>query len=811
MHHDLAGGVLPHIQDLHVFLREVLDGELLRSNALVVQVEVELLVLEGIVHVGVDVVVQDVLVDAHQHEQFAHRSDQALIAFQVQGSGIGAELLEVADHAQRVVAAGRDEGTDHVPGADLHHEVHVDTLDIGAVILDPLGVAALVPGVLAPLVGLGRIRHAGLAEGLVVAQGVGLVAVVHRVQEGGAFLGHHIHETADGDFPRLRGGVLLTGDSQHPRRILGIVLVAFVAQVLAVGVRDDRDEMDVLPGGSLLDEVLALGFDRTDGGGPDIETLDEFLREFLQGSGARLDVLGLADRHLEGVHVAALDGELALTGVTGVGIGGDLQDDAGARIAADGIDMDPGIGGRDGPGLLGIEGVGHLGAFGIDADGSGRGRDVRHGHAVEVGGEGDVLHRVVDVLGDVVVQEVLVEAGGDEPHAHGADEAGVAFLDELAGVVGAVDLVVADLLEALLTGQEPRGGSRDDVRADGVLVDRLAVVGALIPGILAPDVERVNGRDGLLEAGAVAHRVDEVVALLLQGAGAFLGDHVHDTAQGDTPGLGGSVLLAVDGHREVRLVLGVILVDTVGIGAAGPGNRDEVDVLPGGIVVGAVRTVRGDGADSLLPDVQDADELLGEALQRGGRGKILRLDLGGQGTLALVLGQRTEDRDGGTVGGEGERAGAAAGDDRLVRDRQLARHGGKHPLGNVHEVFGAFGDLGTAGHGDFLLVIAVTLGMVRLLVAKHVDGTFIAGGEVREQLADGVLILGQGQRLATDLERGGNRGVVFPRSVGCRRGIEEIRCTHGRDNVGRNDGVFFLVLAGRERHDRGKRCQGVPK
>ena len=80
--------------------------------------------------------------------------------------------------------------------------------------------------------------------------------------------------------------------------------------------------------------MFALGLDRTDGGGPDIETLDELLREFLQGSRARSDVLGLGDGDVEGVDISALEGDLAFTDGAGVRIGGDLQDNVGAGVQA---------------------------------------------------------------------------------------------------------------------------------------------------------------------------------------------------------------------------------------------------------------------------------------------------------------------------------------------------------------------------------------------------------------------------------------------------------------------------------------------
>ena len=69
---------------------------------------------------------------------------------------------------------------------------------------------------------------------------------------------------------------------------------------------------------------------------------------------------------------------------------------------------------------------------------------------------------------------------------------------------------------------------------------------------------------------------------------AFLGNHIHDTAECDTPGLCAGVGAAVDGYGEVRLVLGVVLVYAVSICTAGVGDGDKVNVLPCTVVVGAV-------------------------------------------------------------------------------------------------------------------------------------------------------------------------------------------------------------------------------
>ena len=811
---------VPLVSHLGELLGEVGDGGIRsRGDILGVHVIVEPDILDGAVDILVDVVVKQILVDTHQEDELTHRGNEAAVAFEDEGTVGGSEFLEVADLSERIEYTGdADKAADKVAEGSLGDEVDPDFFDRSAVVSDTI---FLIPGILAPDGILGRSGRHDFGEGLVVAEGVsGLVTAGHLADVILAVGEDHVQQTAGSDFPSLRGGEHGSIDVERPRRVHVVVLVARVAVILAAGLAD-RDEVDVLPGGSICDEVLVLGLHGTDGSGPYVETLHEFLCEILEGDAGRIDILRLGYGNLQSVgHISATDDDGAGALVARVGIGGDGNDGGIGRVTGYGLDVDPALCRGCGPFLLRHEGGAGRLSFSVERNGLGLEFDVRHLHAIQVGGELDILHRVIDVLGDVVVQQVLVETGGNEPHAHGAHETAQALFDDAFVGIGAEDLIVADLAQGLdagnllgsgLTGEEPRGEAGDHVDANLALVDGLGVVGAFIPGILAPDIIVIHGRDGLLEGSAVPHRVLEGIAVRLPLGGAFLRHHVHDTAEGDAPGLGGGVLLAVDRHGEVRLVLGIVLVHAVGIGTAGVRNRNEVDVMPGRIVIRAVRTVRRNGADRLLPDVQDADELLGEALQRSRGGEILRGNRGREGTAVLVGGQGTEHRHGSTVGGESDGARTGTGDDRLVRDRQLVLHRGEHPLGDVHKVFGAFGDLGAVLYGNLLLVVAVALGMVGGLVVDDVNRRLVAGGEIREQLGNRILILRQGQRRGADLERGGNGGVLFPRSIGCRRGIEQFRCIHGRYNVRRDHGFRFRLLAGLEGNRRNERCQGVPK
>ena len=275
---DIAGGLLPGLGYLRELLGEVGDGGIRgRRNFLAVHVIVELHVLDCAVDVLVDVVVEQVLVEAHEEDELAHRGDESAVALEDEGAVGGAEFLEVADHSERIEDSGdTDKTADEVSEGCLGDDIHAGFLERCTVVGDTV---FLIPRVLAPLGVLGRSGRHDLGEGLVVTVGVArLVAAGHLADVALAVGQDHVKETADGDFPSLCGGVLGSVDVEGPRSVLVVVLVAFVAVIVAAGLAD-RDEVDVGPGGSLLDEVLALGLDGTDGSSPDVETLHELLGE----------------------------------------------------------------------------------------------------------------------------------------------------------------------------------------------------------------------------------------------------------------------------------------------------------------------------------------------------------------------------------------------------------------------------------------------------------------------------------------------------------------------------------------------------
>ena len=259
---------------------------------LVVKLEVDLHVLEGIVHVLVDVVVEHVLVEAGKDEELTHRADEAFVAFEVQRGGAGAELLEVTDHAQRAVVVVRDETADNMPGAAFHDELETDFGQLLSVVLDGTAVVlGLIPGVFAPDASCGRRADRRTREGLAVAVRNLTVAGV-GVEECFTFGGTHVHETADSDFPALCSGVGGTFDFYRlVRLVLGIPLAALLDPVV-LGVLGNRDEVDSFPCAVVIlasGTVCAEGF--SNGVLPDFEILDEFRSPSLEG-GAAAQILG---------------------------------------------------------------------------------------------------------------------------------------------------------------------------------------------------------------------------------------------------------------------------------------------------------------------------------------------------------------------------------------------------------------------------------------------------------------------------------------------------------------------------------------
>ena len=255
----------------------------------------------------------------------------------------------------------------------------------------------------------------------------------------------------------------------------------------------------------------------------------------------------------------------------------------------------------------------------------------------------------------------------------------------------------------------------------------------------------------------------EGIAGRLEQGRAFLGHEVHNTLGSNAPALCGVVFDAVHGD-VVDGELGLIVHLAVLI-AAGILDRNKVDVLPGGVVGGTVRTVGIDGTHGLLPHVEIGDELLCESLQGVGSALVTGIHALGELAVSLVLGEHAGDDDGGTVGRESDPV-AVAGVVGLVGDLALLGNTRNNSLGHVDQVFGLIAVLGTVGYLDGLLVVAVPLGMRGGLDFDYLDVILDTGIDVYQSIADCILVLGNAEVLVADLERLGEGFVSFPGAVG---------------------------------------------
>ena len=213
----------------------------------------------------------------------------------------------------------------------------------------------------------------------------------------------------------------------------------------------------------------------------------------------------------------------------------------------------------------------------------------------------------------------------------------------------------------------------------------------------------------------------------------------------------------------VRLV--VLAVHGTVLVTAGVLDRNEVYVLPSGIVGGAVRTVSIDGTYGLLPNVEVFNQFLGKCLEGVGSALVTCIDALAELALFLVIGKCTGDDDGCTVGGESDGR-AVTGEVGLVGDLELLGHTLNHPLCNVHQIFGLITVLGAVGNGDCLLVVAVPLGMVGRFDGDNSNVVGLAGTNVNQCLANGVLVLSDSGGFVSEGKALGESLALFPGLVG---------------------------------------------
>ena len=506
-------------------------------------------------------------------------------------------------------------------------------------------------------------------------------------------------------------------------------------------------------------------------GGPLIDNLYIFLSEVFNRGSDRLGVLLLINSNLKSVgNIAALDDHLTLTGIAGVGGAGNLNGDV-AGLAGTGLNGNPALGSGGGPSLLG----GELGLFGllgaVEVEFAGLELDVGHIHTVEVVIEMDILDGIPNVLGDVVLQQVVVEADHNEEGTHSGNLSCVAVeVDRALGCAEFLEVADGRRIESGAAGQIPAEfvcKELDGTRIRLGEVDNLAaVVGVLIPRPLAPsgsDHILCGSRDRLVESLTVAHSMDERVAGRLHQRRTLESDEVHNTLGCDAPALCRSIFLVIYLYVVVRLV--VLAVHSTVLVTSGVLDRNEVDVLPGGVVGSTVRTVGIDGTYGTLPNVEVLNQFLGKSLEGVGSALVACIDGLAEFAVFLVIGKGTGNYDGCTVGGESDGR-AVTGEVGLVGDFEILGHTLDQPLGNVHQVFGLITVLGAVGNGDRFLVVAIPLGMVGRFDGYDSNVFGLSGINVNQSLANGVLVLGDSGGFVSKSETLGELLTLFPGLVG---------------------------------------------
>ena len=307
--------------------------------------------------------------------------------------------------------------------------------------------------------------------------------------------------------------------------------------------------------------------DLADIGCPCVDNLHIFLCEVLDGSSAGFGPLHLIDLDCEfvGGDVTTLDDDLAGAIVALVLGGGDLHDNLFSSVAGCGFDGDPAVACGSGPGLLCNE-LGFLGGLhAVEVEGLGLELDIGHFHTIEIVVEVHVLDGIPDILVDVVLEEVIVEADHDEEGAHcGNDTVVIAIVDHAFTLTELLEVTDGRGVELGATGQVPTKFMAEEL--DGARqffgeVDDRRIVGVLVPRI---GVEAGHGRilgrcrDRLRERLTVTHRVHERIALRLKERGTLDSDEVHDTLSCDAPAFCCGVLASIDNgmpYRELALIV----------------------------------------------------------------------------------------------------------------------------------------------------------------------------------------------------------------------------------------------------------------
>ena len=286
-----------------------------------------------------------------------------------------------------------------MPGGALEEELDADLGNVGAVVLD--GIVGLVPGIFAPAVVGGIVRHRS-AHRDTVAQRVHIVVPGDHIDQMlVAFDGAEVHQAAERNLPALVGSVLVVEDFRRPERSIFLIILVTLVVIRVLRV-DDRDEVDVLPSGIPIMRTIRI--DDTDRILPDREAADESGGEILDGGLGGLDPGILGDGDVLGI-IPGRDRDNARTAcLYRVIVDGDADGDI-AGGAGRFVKMDPLVFGGGCPCLFGRERDG-LCAVRRGLEGQALGAD-EDGQLLVVEFEIDlhVLEGVIDIGVNVVVRQ----------------------------------------------------------------------------------------------------------------------------------------------------------------------------------------------------------------------------------------------------------------------------------------------------------------------------------------------------------------------------------------------------------------------
>ena len=240
----------------------------------------------------------------------------------------------------------------------------------------------------------------------------------------------------------------------------------------------------------------------------------------------------------------------------------------------------------------------------------------------------NILDCIPNIFGNVVLEEVIVEADHDEEGTHCGDDTFVlTIVDNALSLAELLEVADGRSVELGAAGEVPAKFMAEELNGARILVrevDDSAIIGVLIPRIC---IETgycsifSRSRDRLREALAIAHGMNKRIAGRLHEAGTLDSNEVEDTLSRNTPAFSCSVFAAVNNRMpdgELALIIHFAILVTTGVL-----DRNEVYILPCSLVRGTVRTVCINGTYGFLPDVKILDKFGSECLKGSGSSLVI--------------------------------------------------------------------------------------------------------------------------------------------------------------------------------------------